>query len=169
MWPAGANKALIAKHGNEIFAAAAKNVLVAYEALRRRRHSHHQGNPRRPRRQQHPVADGYHQRHLRHFILTEMREKSRAFADVLKEAQALGYAEADPTFDIEGIDAAHKLTILASIAFGIPLQFEKTQWKAFPRITQEDIRYADELGYRIKHLGISRKMEKASSCACIRP
>jgi homoserine dehydrogenase len=94
------------------------------------------------------------------FILTEMREKSRAFADVLKEAQALGYAEADPTFDIEGIDAAHKLTILASIAFGIPLQFEKIYTEGISRITQEDIRYADELGYRIKHLGISRKTDK---------
>jgi len=86
-----------------------------------------------------------------------MREKGRAFADVLKEAQALGYAEADPTFDVEGIDAAHKLTILASIAFGIPLQFPKTYTEGITKITQEDIRYADELGYRIKHLGISRK------------
>ena len=91
------------------------------------------------------------------FILTEMREKGRAFAEVLREAQALGYAEADPTFDIEGIDAAHKLTILASIAFGIPLQFSKTYTEGISRLTQEDIRYADELGYRIKHLGISRK------------
>ena len=94
------------------------------------------------------------------FILTEMREKGRAFADVLKEAQALGYAEADPTFDVEGIDAAHKLTILASIAFGIPLQFPRTYTEGISKLTQEDIRYADELGYRIKHLGISRKTAK---------
>jgi homoserine dehydrogenase len=136
-----ANKALIAQYGNEIFAAAtAKNVLVAYEAS---------------------VAGGIPIiKAIRDFILTEMREKGRAFADVLKEAQALGYAEADPTFDVEGIDAAHKLTILASIAFGIPLQFPKTYTEGISKLTQEDIRYADELGYRIKHLGISRKTAK---------
>ena len=152
-----ANKALIAKHGNEIFAAAAeKNVLVAYEA------SVAGGIPIIK-----AIREGLAGNSIQwlvgiingtgNFILTEMREKSRAFADVLKEAQALGYAEADPTFDIEGIDAAHKLTILASIAFGIPLQFEKTYTEGITRITQEDIHYADELGYRIKHLGISRK------------
>ncbi|MEY4642066.1 MAG: hypothetical protein RLZZ227_2060 [Pseudomonadota bacterium] len=152
-----ANKALIAKHGNEIFAAAAaKNVLVAYEA------SVAGGIPIIK-----AIREGLAGNSIQwllgiingtgNFILTEMREKGRAFADVLKEAQALGYAEADPTFDIEGIDAAHKLTILASIAFGIPLQFEKTYTEGISRITQEDIRYADELGYRIKHLGISRK------------
>ncbi len=152
-----ANKALIAKHGNEIFAAAAeKNVLVAYEA------SVAGGIPIIK-----AIREGLAGNSIQwlmgiingtgNFILTEMREKSRAFADVLKEAQALGYAEADPTFDIEGIDAAHKLTILASIAFGIPLQFEKIYTEGISRITQEDIRYADELGYRIKHLGISRK------------
>jgi len=91
------------------------------------------------------------------FILTEMREKGREFADVLKQAQELGYAEADPTFDVEGIDAAHKLTILAAIAFGIPLQFDKAYTEGISGITIEDIRYADELGYRIKHLGIARK------------
>jgi homoserine dehydrogenase len=155
-----ANKALIAKHGNEIFAAAAaKNVLVAYEA------SVAGGIPIIK-----AIREGLAGNSIQwlmgiingtgNFILTEMREKSRAFADVLKEAQALGYAEADPTFDIEGIDAAHKLTILASIAFGIPLQFEKTFTEGISRITQEDIRYADELGYRIKHLGISRKTEQ---------
>ena len=152
-----ANKALIAKHGNEIFAAAAeKNVLVAYEA------SVAGGIPIIK-----AIREGLAGNSIQwlvgiingtgNFILTEMREKSRAFADVLKEAQALGYAEADPTFDIEGIDAAHKLTILASIAFGIPLQFEKTYTEGITRITQEDIHYADELGYRIKLLGISRK------------
>jgi homoserine dehydrogenase len=152
-----ANKALIAVHGNEIFAAAAeKNVMVAYEA------SVAGGIPIIK-----AIREGLAGNSIQwlvgiingtgNFILTEMREKGRAFADVLKEAQALGYAEADPTFDVEGIDAAHKLTILASIAFGIPLQFEKTYTEGISHITQEDIRYADELGYRIKHLGISRK------------
>jgi homoserine dehydrogenase len=93
------------------------------------------------------------------FILTEMRDKGRDFADVLAEAQALGYAEADPTFDVEGIDAAHKLTILASIAFGIPLQFEKAYTEGITRITREDVTYAEELGYRIKHLGVARRTE----------
>ena len=93
------------------------------------------------------------------FILTEMAEKQRQFADVLVEAQALGYAEADPTFDVEGINAAHKLTIMASIAFGIPLQFEKTYTEGISRITPEDIGYAKQLGYRIKHLGIARRTE----------
>jgi homoserine dehydrogenase len=152
-----ANKALIAQYGNEIFAAAAaKNVMVAYEA------SVAGGIPIIK-----AIREGLAGNSIQwlagiingtgNFILTEMREKSRAFADVLKEAQALGYAEADPTFDIEGIDAAHKLTILASIAFGIPLQFPKTYTEGISKLTQEDIKYADELGYRIKHLGISRK------------
>ncbi len=152
-----ANKALIAQHGSEIFAAAAtRNVLVAYEA------SVAGGIPIIK-----AIREGLAGNRIQwlagiingtgNFILTEMREKGRAFADVLKEAQALGYAEADPTFDIEGIDAAHKLTILAAIAFGIPLQFSKTYTEGISRLTQEDIRYADELGYRIKHLGISRK------------
>lgn len=94
------------------------------------------------------------------FILTEMRDKGRDFADVLAEAQELGYAEADPTFDIEGIDAAHKLTILASIAFGIPLQFDKVYTEGISHITREDVSYAEQLGYRIKHLGIARRTEK---------
>jgi len=93
------------------------------------------------------------------FILSEMRDKGREFADVLAEAQALGYAEADPTFDVEGIDAAHKLTILASIAFGIPLQFDKTYTEGITRIEPQDVKYAESLGYRIKHLGIARKTE----------
>ena len=89
-----------------------------------------------------------------------MRDKGRDFDDVLKEAQQLGYAEADPTFDVEGIDAAHKLTILASIAFGIPLQFEATYTEGISNITREDVVYAEELGYRIKHLGLARQSEK---------
>jgi len=93
------------------------------------------------------------------FILTEMRDKGRDFADVLKEAQELGYAEADPTFDVEGIDAAHKLTILASIAFGIPLQFDKCYTEGIGNITPEDVTYAAELGYRIKHLGVTRRSD----------
>jgi homoserine dehydrogenase len=91
------------------------------------------------------------------FILTEMRDKGRDFADVLVEAQALGYAEADPAFDVEGIDAAHKLTIMASLAFGIPLQFDKAYVEGITQLTREDVAYAEELGYRIKHLGIARR------------
>ena len=89
------------------------------------------------------------------FILTEMGANKRQFDDVLAEAQALGYAEADPKFDVEGIDAAHKLTIMASIAFGLPLDFNKTYTEGISKITPEDIIYADELGYKIKHLGIA--------------
>ena len=89
-----------------------------------------------------------------------MRDKGRDFDDVLKEAQALGYAEADPTFDVEGIDAGHKLTILSSIAFGMPLQFDKTYTEGIGKIEQQDVLYAGELGYRIKHLGITRKTAK---------
>ena len=91
------------------------------------------------------------------FILSEMREKGREFADVLAEAQALGYAEADPSFDVEGIDAAHKLVILAAIAFGMPLQFDKVFTEGITRIATSDVEYAEELGYRIKHLGIARR------------
>jgi homoserine dehydrogenase len=93
------------------------------------------------------------------FILTEMRDKGRDFADVLADAQRLGYAEADPTFDVEGIDAGHKLTILASIAFGIPLDFEKVSMEGITQITQRDVAYAEELGYRIKHLGIAKRTD----------
>ncbi|MGA0934045.1 MAG: homoserine dehydrogenase [Pseudohongiellaceae bacterium] len=152
-----ANKALIAVHGNEIFAAAReKNVLVDYEAAVAG------GIPIIK-----AIREGLAANQIEwlagiingtgNFILTEMREKGREFADVLKQAQELGYAEADPTFDVEGIDAAHKLTILAAIAFGIPLQFDKAYTEGISGITIEDIRYADELGYRIKHLGIARK------------
>jgi len=94
------------------------------------------------------------------FILSEMREKGSSFADVLARAQKLGYAETDPTFDIEGVDAAHKLTIMAAIAFGIPMQFDKVYTEGISRLTKEDIRYAEELGYRIKLLGITRRTAK---------
>ena len=152
-----ANKALIAVHGNEIFAAAQeKNVMVAFEA------SVAGGIPIIK-----ALREGLSANKINwlagiingtgNFIMTEMREKGRDFQDVLAEAQALGYAEADPTFDVEGIDAAHKLTILASIAYGIPLQFDKAYTEGISRITAEDVKYAEELGYRIKHLGISRR------------
>ncbi len=155
-----ANKALIAKHGNEIFAAARdKGVMVAFEAAVAG------GIPIIK-----AIREGLAGNEVEwlagiingtgNFILTEMRDKGRDFADVLAEAQALGYAEADPTFDVEGIDAAHKLTILASIAFGIPLQFDKCYTEGISHITQEDVNYAEELGYRIKHLGVSRRTEK---------
>ena len=155
-----ANKALIAKHGNEIFAAAQeKGVTVAFEAAVAG------GIPIIK-----SVREGLAANQISliagiingtgNYILTEMREMGRDFDDVLKEAQELGYAEADPTFDVEGIDAAHKLTILASLAFGIPLQFDKTYTEGITAIQQEDVSYADELGYRIKHLGITRKTDK---------
>ncbi len=155
-----ANKALIAKHGNEIFAAAQeKGVMVAFEAAVAG------GIPIIK-----AVREGLSANQVEwlagiingtgNFILTEMRDKGRDFADVLAEAQALGYAEADPTFDVEGIDAAHKLTILASIAFGIPLQFEKCYTEGISQITREDVVFAEELGYRIKHLGVSRRTDK---------
>jgi homoserine dehydrogenase len=94
------------------------------------------------------------------FILSEMREKGASFADVLQEAQARGYAEADPTFDIEGVDAAHKLTIMAAIGFGIPMQFKAAYIEGISKLTREDIGYAEELGYRIKLLGIAKRKEK---------
>jgi homoserine dehydrogenase len=155
-----ANKALIAKHGNEIFAAAQKKgVMVAFEAAVAG------GIPIIK-----AVREGLAGNQVEwlagiingtgNFILTEMRDKGRDFNDVLAEAQRLGYAEADPTFDVEGIDAAHKLTILASIAFGIPLQFEACFTEGITKITREDVQYAEEFGYRIKHLGISRRTEK---------
>jgi homoserine dehydrogenase len=152
-----ANKALIALHGNEIFKAAQdKGVMVAFEAAVAG------GIPIIK-----AIREGLAGNSIEwlagiingtgNFILTEMRDKGRDFADVLAEAQKLGYAEADPTFDVEGIDAAHKLTILASIAFGIPLQFDSTYTEGISHITREDVDYADQLGYRIKHLGISRR------------
>lgn len=151
-----ANKALIAKYGNEIFAAAqAKGVVVAFEAAVAG------GIPIIK-----AIREGLSANHIHwiagiingtgNFILTEMRTKGREFEDVLKEAQALGYAESDPTFDVEGIDAAHKLCILSSIAFGIPLQFEKVYTEGISKISQDDVTFASQLGYRIKHLGITR-------------
>jgi homoserine dehydrogenase len=154
-----ANKALIAIHGNEIFAAAQENgVTVAFEAavaggipiIKAMR----EGLAANQIQWAAGIING-----TGNFILTEMREKGRDFDDVLKEAQALGYAEADPTFDVEGIDAAHKLTIIGSIAFGIPLQFDKTYTEGIGKIEQQDVVYASELGYRIKHLGITRKKD----------
>ncbi|BAZ94414.1 homoserine dehydrogenase [Thiohalobacter thiocyanaticus] len=152
-----ANKALIALHGNEIFKAAQdQGLMVAFEA------AVGGGIPIIK-----AVREGLAANQIEwmagiingtgNFILTEMRDKGRDFADVLAEAQALGYAEADPTFDVEGIDAAHKLTILASIAFGVPLQFDRTYTEGISNITRDDVAYAGELGYRIKHLGFSRR------------
>ena len=155
-----ANKALIAMHGAEIFAAAnEKGVSVCYEAavaggipiIKAMR----EGLAGNKIEWLAGIING-----TGNFILTEMRDKGRDFDDVLKEAQALGYAEADPTFDVEGIDAAHKLTILASIAFGIPLQFDKTFTEGISKVTTEDVTYAEELGYRIKHLGVARRTDK---------
>ena len=154
-----ANKALIALHGNEIFAAAnAKGLMVLFEAAVAG------GIPIIK-----AIREGLSGNQIKwlagiingtgNFILTEMRDKGRDFADVLAEAQALGYAEADPTFDVEGIDAGHKLTILASIAFGRPLQFDKVYTEGITRITRADVEYAEALGYRIKHLGIARKTD----------
>ena len=152
-----ANKAMLAVHGNEIFAAAQKQgVTVGFEAavaggvpiikalregLTANRIEWIAG-----------IING-----TSNFILSEMREKGLPFAEVLREAQARGYAEADPTFDVEGIDAAHKLTILAAIAFGIPMQFERAYTEGISRLTREDIRYAEGLGYRIKLLGITKR------------
>jgi homoserine dehydrogenase len=155
-----ANKALIALHGNEIFAAAReRGVMVAFEAAVAG------GIPIIK-----TLREGLSANRIEwlagiingtgNFILSEMRDKGRAFDDVLKEAQALGYAEADPTFDVEGIDAAHKLTILASIAFGIPLNFPAVYTEGISRLTPMDVAYAEELGYRIKHLGIARRSAK---------
>ena len=152
-----ANKSLIALHGNEIFAKASeKGVIVAFEAAVAG------GIPIIK-----AIREGLSGNEIEwlagiingtgNFILTEMRDKGRDFYDVLAEAQALGYAEADPTFDVEGIDAGHKLTILASIAFGIPLQFDKVYTEGITQITRLDVEYAEQLGYRIKHLGIARK------------
>lgn len=155
-----ANKALIAMHGNELFALAQeKGVTIAFEAavaggipiIKAMR----EGLAGNRIEWLAGIING-----TGNFILTEMRDKGRDFADVLAEAQALGYAEADPTFDVEGIDAAHKLTIMASIAFGIPLQFYSAYTEGISKIAQEDVQYAAELGYRIKHLGIAKKTDR---------
>ena len=152
-----ANQALLATHGNEIFLAAQKKgVMVAFEAavaggvpiikalregLTANRIEWIAG-----------IING-----TSNFILSEMREKGSSFKEVLTEAQRLGYAEADPTFDVEGVDAAHKLTIMAAIAYGIPMQFDKAYTEGISNLTKDDIRYAEELGYRIKLLGITRR------------
>jgi homoserine dehydrogenase len=152
-----ANKALIAMHGNEIFAAAQKKgVMVAFEAAVAG------GIPIIK-----AVREGLAGNRIEwmagiingtcNFILTEMRDKGADFADVLKEAQRLGYAETDPTFDVEGIDAAHKLTILAAIAFGIPLKFKQAYTEGISKLTRLDVQYAEKLGYRVKLLGIARR------------
>src|SRR5574343_1152907 len=154
-----ANKALLAVHGSEIFAAArAKGVTVAFEAavaggipiikalregLTANRIEWIAG-----------IING-----TTNFILSEMREKGLDFDVVLKEAQRLGYAEADPTFDVEGIDAAHKLMILAAIGFGIPMQFDKAYTEGLTQLTGDDIRYAEQLGYRVKLLGITKRTD----------
>jgi homoserine dehydrogenase len=152
-----ANKALLATHGNEIFAAAQKHgVMVAFEgavaggvpiikALR-------EGLTANRINWIAGIING-----TSNFILSEMRATGAGFDDVLKQAQSLGYAEANPTFDVDGIDAAHKLTIISAIAFGIPMQFDKAYTEGITKLTQEDIRYAEELGYRIKLLGITRR------------
>ena len=152
-----ANKALLAKHGNEIFAAAQKQgVMVAFEAAVAG------GIPIIK-----AVREGLTANRIQwiagiingttNFILSEMRDKGLSFDTVLKEAQRLGYAEADPTFDIEGVDAAHKITILSALAFGIPMQFDKAYIEGISKLDAIDIKYAEQLGYRIKLLGITRR------------
>ncbi|MCV6622577.1 MAG: homoserine dehydrogenase [Cellvibrionaceae bacterium] len=154
-----ANKALIAEFGNELFAKAqAQGVCIAYEAavaggipiIKAMR----EGLAANRIEWLAGIING-----TGNFILTEMRDKGRDFADVLKEAQELGYAEADPTFDVEGIDAAHKLVILASLAFAMPLQYDKVFCEGISNIQPIDVKYAEELGYRIKHLGIARRRD----------
>ncbi len=154
-----ANKALLAQHGNEIFAAAqARGVMVAFEgavaggipiikALR-------EGLSANRVQWIAGIING-----TSNFILSSMRDSGASFASALAEAQRLGYAEADPTFDVEGVDAAHKLTIMSAIAFGIPMQFERAYTEGIAKLTAGDIRYAEELGYRIKLLGISRRVD----------
>jgi homoserine dehydrogenase len=152
-----ANKALLAKHGTEIFAAAsAKGVMVAFEAAVAG------GIPIIK-----AIREGLTANRIEwvagiingttNFILSEMRSRGLPFATVLAEAQKLGYAEADPTFDIEGVDAAHKLTLLASLAFGIPVQFDKAHIEGISKLASEDIKLAERLGYRIKLLGITKR------------
>jgi len=155
-----ANKALLAVHGNEIFAAAQKKgVMVAFEAavaggipiIKALR----EGLSANRIQWLAGIING-----TTNFILSEMRDKGLPFAEVLKEAQALGYAEADPTFDIEGVDAAHKATIMSAIAFGIPMQFDKAYVEGITKLQAVDITYAEQLGYRIKLLGIARRREE---------
>ncbi|MFN3736975.1 homoserine dehydrogenase [Hydrogenophaga sp.] len=155
-----ANKALLAVHGTEIFAAAAaKGVMVAFEAavaggipiIKALR----EGLTANRIQWIAGIING-----TTNFILSEMRDKGLDFDVVLKEAQRLGYAEADPTFDIEGVDAAHKATIMSAIAFGIPVQFDKAYVEGITKLGATDIRYAEQLGYRIKLLGITKRTDK---------
>lgn len=154
-----ANKALLAKHGNDIFAAAqSKGLMVAFEAAVAG------GIPIIK-----AIREGLSANRIQwvagiingttNYILSEMRSKGLSFAEALADAQRLGYAEADPTFDIEGVDAAHKLSLLASLAFGIPVQFEKAYIEGITALAKEDIEHAERLGYRIKLLGITRRTE----------
>jgi len=153
-----ANKALLAKHGTEIFRAAEEQgVMVAFEAavaggipiIKALR----EGLTANRIQWIAGIING-----TTNFILSEMRDKGLDFDVVLKQAQALGYAEADPTFDIEGVDAAHKATIMSAIAFGVPVQFDKAYVEGITKLSATDIRYAEQLGYRIKLLGIARKL-----------
>ncbi|MCO5112192.1 MAG: homoserine dehydrogenase, partial [Burkholderiaceae bacterium] len=155
-----ANKALLAVHGSEIFAAAsAKGVMVAFEAavaggipiIKALR----EGLTANRIQWIAGIING-----TTNFILSEMRDKGLDFDVVLKEAQRLGYAEADPTFDIEGVDAAHKATIMSAIAFGIPVQFDKAYVEGITKLGAADIKYAEQLGYRIKLLGITKRAER---------
>lgn len=154
-----ANKALIAEYGNMLFAEADKyGVTISYEAAVAGGipiiSAMREGLSANKIEWVAGIING-----TGNFILTEMRDKGREFSDVLAEAQALGYAEADPTFDVEGIDAAHKLVILASIAFGMPLQFDKVFCEGISKISPSDVGYATELGYRIKHLGVAKLID----------
>lgn len=155
-----ANKALLATHGNELFKAAQdKGVMIAFEAavaggipiIKALR----EGLTANRIQWIAGIING-----TTNFILSEMRDKGLDFATVLKEAQRLGYAEADPTFDIEGVDAAHKATIMSAIAFGIPVQFDKAHVEGITKLQATDIRYAEQLGYRIKLLGITKRTDK---------
>jgi len=153
-----ANKALIAVHGTEIFEAAhRKGVIVAFEAAVAGGipiiKSLREGLTANRIQWIAGIING-----TTNFILSEMRDKGLAFDDVLKQAQALGYAEADPTFDIEGVDAAHKATIMSAIAFGIKVQFDKAYVEGITRLESQDIRYAEQMGYRIKLLGIAKRV-----------
>jgi homoserine dehydrogenase len=155
-----ANKALIAMHGNEIFSAAQKmGVMIAYEAavaggipiIKALR----EGLSANRIKWLAGIING-----TTNFILTEMREKGLAYQEVVGEAQRLGYAEADPTFDVEGIDAAHKLVIMASIAFGMPLKFDEVYTEGITQLAQADIKYAEELGYTVKLLAVTKRTDK---------
>jgi homoserine dehydrogenase len=154
-----ANKALLAVHGTEIFAAAqAKGVMVAFEAAVAGGipiiKSLREGLTANRIQWIAGIING-----TTNFILSEMRDKGLDFAAALKDAQALGYAEADPTFDIEGVDAAHKVTLMSAIAFGIPVQFDKAYIEGISKLAAQDIKYAEQLGYRIKLLGITKRVQ----------